>query len=134
MSTNTIAGGKRQEATFGGVWTYPSLTFPQNNDFMSIDEVRGRIISFIVIGIDPVRRHPMSFWYRPVSATSITTRLRSSETWRINEYEFEGDRLLWKYGGGAHAWRRVPPNERPDWLDAMLMKVYSKMDATDVCA
>lgn len=101
---------------------------------MSIDETRGRIITFVVIGIGPVRHVPMRSWYRPESATSITARRRQADPWRVHEFQLDSDRLSWTYGGGTHAWRRALPNEQPDWLDARLSNENSKMDATDQCA
>lgn len=101
---------------------------------MSIDESRGRIITFVVISIDPVKHAPMRSWYRPESATSIIARLRPTEPWRVHEFQLNGDQLSWTYGGGIHVWRRVLPNEQRDWLDARLTTQNSKMDATDECA
>ena len=101
---------------------------------MSIDESRGRIITFVVISIEPVKHAAMRFWYRPETATSITARLRPTESWRVHEFQLDGDRLSWTYGGATHVWRRVLPNQQPDWLDARLTTENSKMDTTDECA
>ena len=120
--------------SFGGIWTYPSLTFPDPAEFMSIDESRGRIITFVVISIEPVKHAPMRHWYRPESATSIAARLRPTDPWRVTEFQLDDDRLLWTYGGATHTWRRVLPNEQPDWLEARLATANAKMDATDQCA
>ena len=120
--------------SFGGIWTHPSLPFPDHAEFMSIDESRGRIIIFVVISIAPVKHAPMRHWYRAESATSFATRLRPTAPWRIQEFQLDGDRLLWTYGGGTHAWRRLLPNEQPDWLAARLATQNSEMDATDDCA
>ena len=98
---------------------------------MSIDEARGRIITFVVISIDPVKHAPMRSWYRPESATSITARLQQNGTWRSHEFRFEDGKLVWTYGNGTHAWRRVLPDEWPAWLDEKLATQNSKMDATD---
>ena len=49
--------------SFGGIWTHPSLTFPDHAEFMCIDESRGRIITFVVISIEPVKHVPMRSWY-----------------------------------------------------------------------
>jgi hypothetical protein len=121
-------------SSFGGLWTYPSTAFPQHDDFMFIDEERGRIITFVVIESDPLVRAPMRNWYRPVSATSISARLRPTDPWRVHEFRLEDDCLFWNCGGEVQSWRGVPWERRPDWLDARLAGEYSKMDATDQCA
>lgn len=116
---------------FGGLWTYPSTLFSQHEDFMFIDEVRGRIITFVVISIEPVKYIPMCSWYRPESATSITSRLRPIGSWVVHEFQLDGDLLSWTYGGANHAWRRVPANKQPEWLEASIATANSKMDATE---
>jgi hypothetical protein len=98
---------------------------------MSIDESRGRIITFVVISIEPVKHAPMRSWFRPESATSITARFRPTDPWRVHEFQLDGDRLSWTYGGATHSWRRVLTNEKPNWLDTRLTTENSKMDATD---
>lgn len=118
-------------SSLGGLWTYPSTTFPDHNDFMFIDEDRRRIITFVVITDDPLKRAPMRNWYQPASATSLSVRLRPTDAWRVHNFQLVGGRLSWTYGGGVHTWRRVPWEERPDWLDARVATEYSKMDATD---
>jgi hypothetical protein len=118
---------------FGGIWTYPSLTFPDHAEFMSIDGLRGRIITFVVISVEPVKHVPIRSWYCPASATSITARLRPTEPWRVYVFQLDGDHLSWTYGGATHSWRRVLPNEQPDWLEARLANANSKMDALDQC-
>ena len=117
----------------GGLWTYPSTTFPDHNDFMFIDEERRRIITFVVITDNPHKRAPMRNWYEPISVTSISARLRPTDEWRVHEFRLDGDQLSWTYGGGQHTWLRVPWEQRPDWLDARLATEYSKMDATEKC-
>ncbi len=116
---------------FGGLWTYPSTLFSQHDDFMFIDEIRGRIITFVVISIEPVKYISMRSWYNPESATSITSRLRPSESWVVHEFQLDGDLLSWKYGGANHVWRRVPKNKQPEWLEASIATANSKMDATE---
>lgn len=120
--------------SIGGIWTYPSVAFPGHDDFMSIDEERGRIIVFVVFSVDPLQRSPMRFRYRPESPNSITARLRATDSWRVHEFRLEDDRMLWTYGGGNHPWRRLPSHECPDWLDPRLETENSKMDAADNCA
>ena len=98
---------------------------------MSVDGSRGRIITFVIVSIAPVRYAPMSHWYRPESATSITARLRDYKEWRIHEIRLRDGHLVWTYGGAEHAWRPVPAHERPDWLDARLARAHEKMDAAE---
>lgn len=95
---------------------------------MSIDESRERIITFVVLSVDPIKRGPMRNWYRPESPTSISIKLNPANDWRVIEYRWEGDEILWTYGGRTHAWKRVPPDEYPDWLDAQIAAQYLKMD------
>ena len=118
-------------SSFAGLWTYPSPSFPQHHDFMFIDEDRQRIITFVVYAIEPLKRGSIRNWYLPVSAASISARLRPIDDWRVHEFQLEGDRLSWTYGGKVHPWQRVPWEQRPDWLDARLANDYSKMDAID---
>jgi hypothetical protein len=120
--------------SYGGLWTIRSSAFPEHHEFMFIDEGRGRIVTFVVIGVEPVQRAPMRSWYRPVSATSITARLRPTDPWREHEFRLDGDQISWTYGGATHSWKRVSPESHPDWLDARLATEYSKMDATDETA
>lgn len=119
-----------------GIWTHPSLGFPDQDEFISIDEVRGRIICFVVISVTPVTHAPMRIWYHAMSATSITARLRPTDPWRgIHEFQFEGERLMWTYAGGTHdAWRRLSPTEQPDWFDARLAAENSRMDVSEQSA
>ena len=120
-------------SSFGGLWICPSPTFPPHDDFILIDEERRRIIAFVV-ATDDTKRAPMRNWYQPVSATSISVRLRPTDPWRVHEFQQEGDRLSWTYGGGVHVWQRIPWEQRPDWFDARLATAHAKMDATDECA
>lgn len=80
-------------SSFGGLWTYPSATFPTHNDFMFIDEERRRIITFVVFIANSDKRAPMRNWYEPASATSISARLRPTDEWRVHEFQLDGDRL-----------------------------------------
>ena len=121
-------------STFGGLWTYPSTTFPDLNDFMFIDEERRRIITFFVYTDNSHKYAPMRSWYEPASVTSISARLRPTCEWRVHEFQLDGNRLSWTYGGRLHTWLRVPWEQRPDWLDARLATEYSKMDAIEKCA
>jgi hypothetical protein len=100
---------------------------------MFIDEDRGRIITFVVVADDPPKRAPMRNWYQPVSATSISAKLRPTDAWRVHDFFLEGDQLSWTYGGEVHAWRRVRWQHRPEWLDACVATEYSKMDAINKC-
>ena len=118
----------------GGLWTYPSISFPDHDDFMFIDEVRGRIVMFVVVRDDPPERAPVRNWYQQDSATSISVRLRLTEPWRVYDSQIEGNTLSWNYGGAVHPWRRVPWKARPDWLDARLNSQYTKMDAAEKCS
>ena len=119
------------ESSFGGLWSYPSTMCPEHTDFMFIDEGRGMIIGFYVVFDDPPKWGPMRHWYRPVSATSISARLRAPDAWRDHGFQLEGDCLAWTYGGKVHTWRRVPWEDRPDWLDARLATENLRMDATE---
>lgn len=107
------------------------MSFEEHDDFMFIDEDRRRLITFVVYAVDPLKRAAMRHWYQPVSATSISARLRPTDAWRVHEFQLEDDRLSWTYGGRVHPWQRVPWEQRPDWLDAQLATEYSKMDAID---
>jgi hypothetical protein len=98
---------------------------------MFIDENRKRIMMFVVIADNPLRRAPTRYWYQRESTTSISVRLRLNDAWRVHEFLLEGDRLSWTYGGEVHPWRRVPWEERPDWLDTHLATENSKMDAAE---
>jgi hypothetical protein len=118
---------------FGGLWTYPSITYPDHNDFMFIDEDRRRIITFVVFSVDPLHRGSMRNWYQPESSNSISAKLRPNDEWRIHDFQLDGDRLSWTYGGRLHTWRRTPWEDRPDWLDSNLASTNSKMDAEE-CA
>ena len=117
--------------SIGGIWTYPSINFPSHAEYMAIDESRGRIITFVVISIEPVKLAPIRSWYRPVSASSVAARLQATEPWRIHEFQLDGNRLLWKYTGGNLALRRIHSDEKPDWLETRLTTENSKMDAID---
>lgn len=64
---------------FGGLWTYPSTSFPAHNDFMFIDEESLRIIIFAVIVDPPLKYCAMRNWYKPISATTIASRLHGAE-------------------------------------------------------
>lgn len=101
---------------------------------MFIDEDRKRIITFVVFTLDPLKRAGLRNWYRPASATSISAKMRPTDAWRVHDFLLDGDRLSWTYGGEVHTWRRVPWEERPDWLDARVVTEYAKMDAADECA
>src|SRR5688572_13706959 len=76
---------------FGGLWTYPSTTHPTHSDFMLIDEVRGRIITFIVLSDGPLQHGAMRLWYQPASPTSIKARLRPTNEWRVHDFQLDGD-------------------------------------------
>lgn len=121
------------DSSFGGLWSYPSIAHTKHKDFMIIDEERRRIITFVIITDDPSKRVPLRNWYRPVSATSISVRLRSIDPWRDHDFRLEGDCLGWTFGGEVHTWRRVPWEERPEWLDSRLVTENSKMDAAEEC-
>ena len=119
------------EQPFGGIWAQRSLQSPDHDEFMCIDESRGRIITFLVRVIDPVKYGAMRHWYRPESSTSITARLHPADEWRVHEVRLENDCLWWTYGGGTHPWRRVLPGEQPEWLEARLAAAHVKMDAAE---
>jgi hypothetical protein len=116
-------------SSLGGLWTYPSITFQGHDDFMFIDEDRRRIISFTVFAEDPLKRAAIRLWFRSESPTSISVRLRATEEWRVHEFQLDGDRISWTFGGAVQPWCRVPCEERPDWLDALLTTENAKMDA-----
>ena len=118
-------------SSFGGLWTYPSTIIPEHDDFMFINEDRRRIITFVLITADPTKRIPMRNWYQPMSDTSISTRLRPTEEWCLLEFQLQGNRLIWSYGGREHAWQRVLWEQRPNWLEAELVAANFKMDETE---
>jgi hypothetical protein len=120
--------------SYGGLWTIRSSDFPEHHEFMFIDEGRGRIVTFVVVSVEPGKRAVLRLWYRPESATSFAARLRPTDPWRVQEFRLDGDQLSWTYGGVTHTWKRVFPESRPDWLDARLATAYSKMDAMDEIA
>src|SRR5688500_19459219 len=100
-----------------GVWSYPDGTFPGHDSVMWIDSARRRIITIVVIKLDPLRRTAMRIWYEPESETSIRIRLKPTEAWRNQEFKLEPDRLTWIHPGRSdQPGRRLSPNEYPDWL------------------
>ena len=115
----------------GGLWTYPSTIFPQQNDYMFIDVARNRMITFVIMREDPPWRPAIKHWYKPETDTTITARLRPTEEWRTHEYDLQSNSLNWRYGGKVHEWRRVLWEQRPDWLEAELAKANLKMDETE---
>jgi hypothetical protein len=111
-----------------GVWTYRSLSFPGHQDFICIDEVRGRIVSFYVMSLDPLHYAPMYNWYRPESAKAIATRLRLDGEWQTHVVRSAGDQLLLIHNGGPHVWKRLPSAHYPEWLPGRLEAANKKMD------
>ena len=101
---------------------------------MSIDEARGRIVTFVVISPEPLKRQAVRNWFRYESPSSIATRLRLTDPWQLHQFHFEGDRIAWNHAGGVHAWRRLAPSEYPDWLEGRLAKDNAKMDEAEKCA
>lgn len=117
-----------KQLSLEGVWAYNSLNFPDYEEFMSIDESRGRIITFAIIGVDPTKYVPVRSWYHRESDTSIAMRLQANQEWQLHEFKFQNDLLLWTYGGKSHSWRRLLPEEEPDWLQSRLVDANAKMD------
>jgi len=120
--------GRRAMSThpFGGLWNYHSTSFPAHDDFMFIDEERLRIIIITVIVDPPLRYGAMRNWYKPISATSIASRLLPTNEWRTHEFQLDSDGLSWTYGDALHTWRRMQQEDRPDWLETRLTAEYSK--------
>lgn len=116
---------------FGGLWTYPSATFPEHDDFMFVDEGRSRILSFLVIVANPIKRSAIRNWYQSVSAAAISVRLRPADAWRVHEFKLEGDRLTWVYGTRIQEWKRVTWVQRPEWLDDRIAAENATMDTAE---
>ena len=114
-----------------GLWKSPSLTFPDHDDFMAIDEDRGRIIKFIVYTTDPLMRNPLRSWFRRISANSIEDELPDSHARRVWQFAIDGDQVTWRSGNFVSTWTRVPWNQRPEWLDRQLAIQHSKLDAAE---
>jgi hypothetical protein len=110
-----------------GVWVHGSC-FPPEENFMWIDESRQRMIDFIVATDDPLRRVPMGAWLRTEPEGNIATTLRPDGPWTVHEIAFQDGSLHLKNAGGAHALRRLPPGEYPEWLESAVSIANAKMD------
>jgi hypothetical protein len=111
-----------------GLWSYRSSVFAAHDDVMWIDAGRHRIITFVVIKVDPVKRAQMRTWYRPESPGSIRAGLKPRALERIHEFRLENDVLIWRHPTGDQPWRRLETNESPDWLEAEVTSANAKMD------
>ncbi len=99
---------------------------------MWIDEGKKRIVTFVVITVDPLLRVPMPVWYEIKSATAIRTRLRLDQPWQTYAFRLQGDQFFWRWSTNPeYGARRLPVESRPEWFDARLAAVYAKMDAAE---
>jgi hypothetical protein len=119
--------------SFDGVWSYPSLEYAGEKDFMCIDESRGRIVTFVAfIGVEShLRRLPMRHWYQRESPGTILARLEFAGPAKPHSWVLENDSLVWTYGGRQHAWQRVSREDFPDWLEAKLAVAHARMDLAE---
>jgi hypothetical protein len=111
-----------------GLWTHPSSQFPEVNNLMRIDELRGRIILFVPVQADPVLRTSSAIWFRRESPNSIAARLWGDKRWRLHTFEIQEDQIVWPVAGQNQVWRRVPLDQYPDWLESSVAKAYARMD------
>lgn len=95
---------------------------------MWIDEALRRIVTFVVVRVDPIKRLPMRIWYEPESATSIRTGLKPTITGRVHEFRIKHDTLVWKFANHEQAWKRLSPNEYPERLETELAAANARMD------
>jgi hypothetical protein len=117
-----------------GVWKHSAGASSEYDEFMCVDELRGRIVVFVVVDLPPVKRVPMRLWYRPESATSIAATLRPNGPWQITAFHRDGDFTTWTYGGSDHTWHRIADSEYPGWLVAAVATAHAKMDEAEKCA
>jgi hypothetical protein len=115
-----------------GVWSFPSHVFPGHEDVMWIDEARRRIVTFVVVSVNPCRRAQVRTWYMPASATSILAGLKPLELGSMHGFRLEDDVLVLLTYCGEQAWRHLPRNEFPDWLESAVKDANAKMDRCEL--
>jgi hypothetical protein len=112
-----------------GVWSCESINSPGETEFMVIDTAKKRIVSFMVMNVNPVRRFPVvQLWYKQITSGLIHTRRKDTAKWHEEYYESDGASVSWIKSHGTYSWTRVSPPDVPDWLDESLDRVYTEMD------
>jgi hypothetical protein len=107
-------------------------TFPGEYDLICIDEVRERIIGFVVLEIAPVRYVPMRCWFHRESATTVAVRLNPTNDWNLHHIQFAGKELFWTSSTGRlFTLNQVQPDQLPSWWDARLAAQNLKMDGAE---
>jgi hypothetical protein len=111
-----------------GIWSSPSQTYPGEFEFMAIDTTTMRIVTFVVIEIDPIKRVPMKTWYRQTEPGIIDVRLKPTSEWKSHSYTIEGNTIYWIMYAKEYPWINVPENNLPEWFRDRLTQAHARMD------
>jgi hypothetical protein len=122
-----VNGRRMKMESFDGVWACPSIMYPDIEEIVCFDP-RKRIIQFVVIDRNPLKRLPMRLWYvlEPPSTLRLTSQ-PGRESWTCG-FRFEQDQLTLINRGTEYKCRRLHPLEFPDWLETELALSHAKMD------
>ena len=118
-------------AGLSGLWRMPSDFFPGAYDYSHFDDIRGRLVSFVIVRRGILQWKPMHVWFRLHGPNTVVASVARRMPWQAYEYRREEKSLTWVLAETLQVWERVPPGERPDWLDARLAESYTLMDARE---
>jgi hypothetical protein len=121
------------QGSIEGVWAYTSPGFPPHEDVVCIDESRGRIVTFVSVQADPLKRVAMRIWFRRDSGNTLIHRVALTSPWQTQEYYFEREHLVLPYRAGRHFLRRIAASEYPERLERSLASAHRLMDLAE-CA
>jgi hypothetical protein len=97
-------------------------------DLLLIDASRGRLITFIKADETSDRWIEMPVWFELDSTSRIRTKLKPANPWRLEEYRFEGETLVFDNPSGVSGWGSIPSEECPDWFWSRIEKSNLRMD------
>jgi hypothetical protein len=114
-----------------GIWVHSSLAFPGDLEFMCVHSEARRIISSVVLGVDPVRHSYIAAWFRDAGPGQVEVRLRPGEDWRPQNYRIDGHTIYWFRDGIGYPWTRFDATQLPDWWWPLVQRANTRMDALE---
>ena len=114
-----------------GVWKAQSLSFPTEYDYMIFDTRRSRVITYVTVSIEPVKRTTIRCWYLQTMPGLLKARLQPNGKWRDLSYKDSDSTLYWDQPEGCQPWFQISEDAVPDWLRIASKKANLKMDGAE---